>query len=147
MSGNSLTEAVRTQLVHSLRQREPVTRRYGLCLTGAELARVAEARVSALTDTGRIELGRSAVADIAYAFCDSPWVSRDSWADTLCALAEAFFYFKNASDDTIPDDDLIRLMRAFFDRHCGSLEYLESADIYDLVRNSPYGHSGQEKEL
>lgn len=147
MSGNSLTEAVRAQLVHSLRQLEPVTRRYGLCLTGAELARVAEARISALTDAGRIELGRSAVADIACAFCDSPWVSRDSWADTLCALAEAFFYFKNASDDTIPDDDLIRLMRAFFDRHHGSLEYLESADIYDLVRNSPYGHPGQEKEL
>ncbi len=147
MSCNPLTEAARAQLVHSLCQIEPVTRRYGLCLTGAELARVADARLSALADSGRIELGRSVVADIAYAFCDSPWVSRESWADTLCALTEAFYYFKNASDDTIPDDDLIRLMRAFFDRRCGSLEYLESADIFDLVRNSPYGHPGQEKEL
>ena len=147
MSGNPLIEAARAQLVHSLRLMEPVTRRYGLCLTEAELARVADARISALVDTGRIELGRSVVADIAYAFCDSPWVTRDSWAETLCALTEAFFYFKNACDDTIPDDDLLRLMRSYFDRRRGSLEYLESADIFDLVRNSPYGHPGQVKEL
>lgn len=147
MSGNLLTEAARAQLISSLHHMEPVTRRYGLCLTGEELARIADARLSALGDTGRIELGHSIAADIAYAFCDSPWVSREDWADTLCALTETFFYFKNASDDTLPDDDLIKLMRAYFDRHRGSLEYLESADIFDLVRNSPYGHPGQEKEL
>lgn len=147
MSGNLLTEAARAQLISSLRLMDPVTRRYGLCLTGEALARIADTRLSALGDTGSIELGRSIVADIAYAFCDSLWVSREDWTDTLCALTEAFFYFKNASDDTIPDDDLIKLMRAHFDRRRGSLEYLESADIFDLVRNSPYGHPGQEKEL
>lgn len=147
MSKNSLMEAARAQLVDSLRRLEPVTQRYGISLTANELNRVADARLSSLADSGRIELGRSAVADIAYAFCDSPWVSRENWADTLCALTEAFFYFKNASDDTIPDDELIGLMRAYFDRHAGSLEYLEGADIFDLVRNSPYGHPGKEKEL
>lgn len=138
----------RELLARDLRGIQGVLDRYGLALSEGEIAAIADARADAVGDTGRVELGRSIVRDIAYAFCDSPYIERDSWADTLCSLTASFFYFKNESDDLIPDEDLIAMMRTRFDGDCGgSAEAMEYMDISDLVRGTRYGHETDDPDL
>ncbi|MFQ8760661.1 MAG: DUF6323 family protein [Intestinimonas sp.] len=60
----------------------------------------------------------------AEAFCSSPYLSRETYAETLNELVELFFYlYKSETGERVTDDGLIRYMRAAFDGPCGgSLE-------------------------
>ena len=53
--------------------------------------------------------------------------------ETLKGLQEAFYRFKNESLDELSDDELIQLMKKYFNEECmGDLEYLEGTvlDLY-----------------
>lgn len=66
---------------------------------------------------------------LAEAFCDSAYVDGQNYADTLCALTELFYYLKNDTLDSLPDDELIAVMKQCFDGDCeGSLELLAGRD-------------------
>ena len=64
--------------------------RFGLTLSPAEKAMLRAARQEALRDAGRVEFGESALSHLVRAFCDSPWVERETWAETLAALREQY---------------------------------------------------------
>jgi len=96
--------------------------RYGLGLTAAEQARLWGSWRQALQDTGRVELGESVLPRLALAFCDSPWVERETWMETLEELAELFCREKERRETA--DDALLRRMRRLFDEARGSTALL-----------------------
>ena len=71
------------------------TEAFGLRLSQDDIASVVQATVQALTDSGRMEFGHSVACDIAWTFCDSPYLRQENYAETLLELIDAFSFFKN----------------------------------------------------
>jgi len=113
--------------------------KYGLILTAAEAQELIEARNRAVRSHGRVELGIEAVKKIIAAFCTSPYINTDDYALTLYELVEIFYYMKNMkseTEDRIGDDELISLMREFFNHSSrGSIELLKNRELALLADN------------
>lgn len=127
-------ELMRIDLVDaalSLLSCNAVTVRYGLKLTEADAHALAEAQSRALKTAGRVAFAGGVVNELAVAFCDSPYINQDGWADTLAELADAFYEFKKESLDGIDDAEAVALMKRLFDGDwCeGSMDRL----LYELL--------------
>ncbi len=131
--------AAGAQDIRMLSECNALTGRYGLSLTKQQL-RALEARCrEAILSAGRIEFGGGVIRAIIEEFCDSPYISQDNYEETISELLDAFYYFKNESEDRISDDELIKTMHRHFDTTCqGSLEYLSGTTLEDLCRNCRY---------
>ncbi len=117
-----------------------LSQRYGLSLTDAEIQTLAECRASALRDTGRVEFGGGVLPVLIYAFCDSPYLTRENYLDTLIELQDSFYYFKNESAGWLSDDELIEAMRNVFNGVAqGSLDYLAGTSLEELCRDARAG--------
>lgn len=102
--------------------------RTGLKLTEAQTIMLAEANRLSLQASGRIEFGPSAVERLDEAFCDSPYLTAETYADTLAELTALFYGFKNDARDAISDERLIGWMKRMFDGPCaGSAALLADA--------------------
>ena len=72
---------------------------------------------------------------LAYAFCDSAYITPANYADTLSELVALFYAFKSDIEDEMTDDELIEAMRRIFDgRAQGDLTYLADITLGDLCR-------------
>lgn len=108
---------------------------YGLVLTDADIAELVTLRGEALRATGRIEFGGGILPKLIRAFCSSPYIDRQNYAATLGELQDAFYYFKNESNDMFSDDDLIDFMaNSFNGRAEGNAELLTSISLEQLCR-------------
>ena len=108
---------------------------YGLTLTEADIAELVQLRAQALHSTGRVEFGGGVLPKLIRAFCRSPYVDAHSYAAVLADLQEAFYYFKNESEDLFSDDDLVEFMAKVFNgRAEGSTELLCSLSLEELCR-------------
>jgi hypothetical protein len=88
---------------------------------------LARRQAESLRETGRIEFGSGILKKLALAFCDSPFIQPEVWADTLARLQTIFYALKNETGDRLGDDDLIFRMVTRFNRTVGgSLDALES---------------------
>ena len=124
-------EAAKTEL----RSCEELNRRYGLVLTEEDITELVELRGQALRSTGRVEFGGGILPKLIRAFCNSPYVDNRNYAAVLADLQDAFYYFKNESEDLFSDDDLIEFMASVFNgRAEGSTELLCSISLEDLCR-------------
>lgn len=113
-----------------------LTRPYGLSLTHEDAVALLKVRAEALKNSSRIEVGPGILEKLGEAFCDSAYINGQNYADTLCALTELFYYLKNDTLDSLPDDDLIGVMKQCFDDDCeGSLELLAGRDMEAMARN------------
>lgn len=92
-----------------------VTTRYGLKLSETDAKELAEAQSRALKSSGRVAFAGGVVNELALAFCDSPYIEQESWADTLSELTAAFYDFKNEAMDGIDDAEAVALMKQMFD--------------------------------
>jgi hypothetical protein len=82
-----------------------------------------------------VEFGGGILPKLIRAFCGSPYAERETWAETLALLQEAFYYFKSESGDRFTDDELIGFMVRVFDgRAQGSAEYLTGTSLEALCR-------------
>ena len=118
-----------------------VSARFGLTLTNTQIRRLIEKRFEALRETGRVEMGEGVLKKLIFAFCDSPYIEQDTYEDTLAALQEIFYYFKNESMDALGDDELIEIMQLRFNNECeGSLGYLQETALEDICRDVRYGY-------
>jgi hypothetical protein len=116
-----------------------VSSRHGLTLSPAEAREIVEARDAALSRYGRIELAGGVINKLIIKFCDSPFLQQADYAATLNDLLETFYYFKNETLGEISDDELIALMRKYFDQECqGSLELLQNRELESLARQIRY---------
>lgn len=109
------------------------TAEYGLMLTRAQAMMLSEKHRESLEQTGRVEFGCGVPDRLIDAFCDSPYMAREEYAETLCALIELFYALKNETE--IGDARLIALMRAAFDETCGATE-LMADEIMRKVRGA-----------
>ena len=118
-----------------LRSLEEVTAPYGLSLSVEQIRNLVERRFDALRDTGRVEFGGGILGKLVRAFCDSPYLTRENYEETLLELQDSFYYFKNESLDRLTDDELIEFMKQVFDgRAQGSLDYLSGTSLEELCR-------------
>lgn len=137
----SLRKSEQLSAAEELRQLNAMTGQYGLALSEKQIAEIVERRAEALGAAGRVEFGRGITKMLIEAFCDSPFIVQENYEETILELLDSFYYFKNESEDRIPDDELIAIMRRHFDTICqGSLEYLCGTTLEDLCRNTRYGY-------
>ena len=108
---------------------------FGLSLSETEIAELVTCRAEALRTSGRIEFGGGILPKLIQAFCDSPYINQENYADTLAELQEAFYYFKTEAMDRFSDDELIEYMvKVFNGRAQGSAEYLSGTSLEALAR-------------
>lgn len=113
----------RDALVAVLTGGNALSARYGLALSKAEMNMLAVRQGEALRDTGRVEFGQGPYGKLVYAFCDSPYLSQAVYAETLAALCELFYHFKNEAGERWSDDELVEAMARCFNGDCkGSIE-------------------------
>jgi hypothetical protein len=111
-----------------------VSQRFGLTLSAAQARALIAAERQTLRDYGRLEFGEGILPRLIYGFCDSPYIARGDYTDTLEALQALFYAFQNDLEDTLTDDELLEAMHAVFHgRAQGSLEYLETVDMKELL--------------
>lgn len=111
------------------------TETYGLRLSEGQMQSLLLARAEALRDTGRVEPGGGVLPRIIDAFCDSPYIMRDTYAQTIAFLQDLFYALKNEIENAMTDDELIEaLARVYNGRAQGSLEFLEDLTVGDLYR-------------
>ena len=114
---------------------DQLNRLYGLILTETDIAGLVELRGQALRSTGRVEFGGGVMPKLIRAFCKSPYVDAYSYAATLGELQDAFYYFKNESEDRFSDDELIEYMEKVFNGQAhGSAEVLTTISLEELCR-------------
>lgn len=135
----ALAERWETRLQEELHAANDRSARFGLALSEQGITNVTARRKEALLQTGRIELGSSAVPAIIDGFCDSPYLLGDEYEETLSALTEAFYYYKNESGDQLSDDGLIGAMRERYDAFGGSVDAVIGTTLDELCRAVKYG--------
>ena len=132
------TELRQAQLparIERLLQINEIGRQYGLFLNEAQLSALVAAEAVTLRSQGRLEFGEGILPRLIYAFCDSPFITRTEYFDTLEALQEQFYAFKNELNDALSDDELLEAMhKVFHGRAQGSLNYMENVATVHLIR-------------
>ena len=113
-----------------------LTSEYGLILNDEGVKEIIKTRNVALEKSGRIEFNGQIINKIIIAFCDSPYISQYNYNNTINELVEIFYNYKNETLDYIGDDELIEIMKEYFDNYCqGSLELLEGKVLYKIADN------------
>ena len=126
--------------LQELRRSLPVCERFGLTLTEEEMAGLEQEHQRALAAAGRVEFGGGVLPQLIAAFCDSPYVERANWAQTLCELQEAFYFYKSEAEERFTDDELVEFMAAVFNGCAqGSTEYLAGTSLEELCRRARRG--------
>ena len=119
------------------------TKKYDLMLTEQQALALVQTRTSALKENKRIEFSCGIVDKLISAFCDSPYISKNNYEDTLHELISLFYDLKNNTWDIIADNDLIEFMKNAYNKHCyGSLELLSE----ETLRLSEHIHCGRSIE-
>lgn len=147
MENHFALEPVQMQMhlaAQELRDCNELSEKFGLVLSESQIQELVERRFDALRDTGRIEFGEGILKKLIYAFCDSPYLTQETYEDSILQLQDDFYYFKNESMDRISDDELIDYMKSVFDgRAQGSLDYLSGTSLEDLCRYARNGWDPQ----
>jgi hypothetical protein len=133
-------EMIEQQAVNEIMELNDDSSLFGLSLTAPEARSLVRQRALSLKNNGRIEFGSGLIEKIILAFYDSPYLSRDDYAETLHGLIEIFYYYKNETLDQINDDELISFMKDAFDGICqGSLQLLASREMERFAENIRFG--------
>lgn len=123
------------------------TSRYGLVLSPHEAKELVETRNNTLKDHGRVEFGGGIINKLIEAFCDSPYISQKDYPSILHELIETFYYYKNETLDELSDDELIDLMKDYFNNKChGSIELLQNRDLDKIAKNIRFGEYEYDSE-
>lgn len=116
----------------------------GLRLTPRQAQALLETRSAALRKTGRVELGGTILRRLILTFQDSPYLTADNYAETLCELTDAFYHFKSETQDRLGDDPLLQYMKQSFDGPCrGSVELLTGTALPEMARRLRARTGGQ----
>ncbi len=131
-------------LKNALTELNSSTVEYGLVLTVKQINNLSLAVQKALRESDRIEIGSGVLPLIAEEFCTSVFINQENYASVLEELIHIFFKVKTAVCDTIPDRDLMRLLKDFYENKAyGSIEVLSDRDIDLLVKyiETEYGQT------
>ena len=99
------------------------------------MAHLMEQRTDILKQTGRIEFGEGILVKLVDHFCDSPYLSQGEYEETLLALQELFYNYKNECRDLLSDDELLEAMCLIYNEvSCGSTEFLADIPWEEMYR-------------
>lgn len=127
-----------------IRRCNDFSRSFGLSLTETEISDLVQLRAQALQSTGRVEFGGGILPKLVKAFCNSPYIDPYNYASTLADLQDAFYYFKNESEDHFSDDELVEFMQTVFNGTAhGSSEVLTTISLEELCRWARNGFDNQ----
>lgn len=133
---NSMGTVLNETQVNEILQTNEEAKKYGLILTVQDAKEIVEVRNRVLQSYGRIELDIGVTRKFIQSFCTSTFINPEEYVSTLNDLHELFYYLKNETEDEIGDDELIDIIKDFFDNSCrGSMELLKSM-IETLAENS-----------
>lgn len=119
------------------------TAAFGLTLTEDDARELMACRKQTLQEQRRVEFGGGILPVLIEAFCDSSYLEQDEYVETLEALQETFYLFKNESADNLTDQELLTFMREQFDGICfGSVEYLADTCLERFARAIRSGYRG-----
>lgn len=139
---NAFSSLIQKQAVNEIVKCNDYTVRFGLVLSEQDALELVETRSGSLSDNGRIEFGGGVIDKLIREFCDSPYIYKQNYVETLHELIEMFYFYKNETLDLISDDDLIRFMKNAYDGICqGSLELLSGRELERLARNIRFGYA------
>jgi hypothetical protein len=120
----------------AIRECNEYTSRYGLSLSEQEIGQLIEHRKETLESYGRIEFGGGIIQKIIMEFGDSAYLNQQDYMETLMQLQECFYYFKGDAMEELTDDDLIEIMKLYFEEVCqGSVEFLQSTMLENYCRD------------
>lgn len=106
-----------------------------LPLTQTQRAMLARRERDALLHCGRIDFSGGILPRLCEAFADSPCIQSDELAETLAALTELFYAFRNLTHDALSDEELLGAMVRLFDGPAqGSLTALSDVSEQTLIR-------------
>jgi hypothetical protein len=101
------------------------TQKFGIKLSGNDALSLLAASERALKRSGRVEFEGGAVESLLSAFCDSPYLGQENFAETMEDIIDIFYEFKTDSLDGVDDAETIEMMKALFDGDCsGSADAL-----------------------
>lgn len=114
--------------------------KYGLELNEQQALALMQTRNSALKENKRIELNGIIVDKLILAFCNSPYIAKDTYEEFLHEFIGLFYSLKNNTWNTVSDDDIIEFMKDAFNNRCnGSLELLSD----EALRLCEHIHRGK----
>ncbi len=119
------------------------TQKFGLALTQDEARMLVQCRQDALKKQRRVEFGEGILPQLIQAFCDSQYIDRNNYADTLVQLQDIFYLYKNEAEDNLTDDELVEVMKELYEEICfGSAEYLQETCLERFARAVRAGYRG-----
>ncbi|MCT8977712.1 DUF6323 family protein [Clostridium sp. CX1] len=123
-----------------LQQINEKTLEYGLKLSDKDITAIIERRTEVLKGNGRVEFGGGIITKIISNFCDSPYILQHNYVEIIDDLIETFYYYKNETMEEISDEELINLMKEYFDNRCqGDIELLRYKYLDKIAHNIKYG--------
>ncbi len=123
-----------------LRECNDYTTRFGLQLSEEEIHQLVEHRREVLELTGRIEFGGGVIQKLVIGFADSAYLNQQDYVEILMELQECFYYFKKEAIEELTDDELIKIMRMYFEEVCqGDVELLQTTMLENYCRDIRYG--------
>lgn len=130
------------QAAHDLLALNEETAAHGLRLSEGQALSLVAARADSLKKTGRVEFGGGVIERLIRAFYDSPYLTQDSYAQTLGELIDLFYEFKNETLDLLSDAELVSFMKQAFDGPCaGSIDLLAWQALPALAQHLHEGGS------
>lgn len=140
-----IQETSRSSQIQEIVALNEKTRVYGLALSSHEVMQLIEVRNQLLKGHGRIEMGTETMKKLIDSFYMSPFIQQDDYMLTLMELQEVFYYMKNETEDQISDDELIEIIKDFFENCCrGSVELLQGREIETFARNQRIQYQSDE---
>lgn len=110
------------------------SKQYGLVLSEQDAREIIQSRNYVLKSLGRVELGIDVISKLISTFCNSPYINQSDYTEIINELVEGFYYIKNETLDKIDDDELIAIMKNYFDNRChGSVDLLLNRELYCLA--------------
>lgn len=142
MNNDWLLISQKNELANVLNTNE-LSEKFGLTLTSQDAELILAERKKSLIEQRRVEFGDNIIQKLIYEFCDSQYVDRNSYVETLIRLQEIFYQFKNETEDMITDDELLHVMRDMFDEVCyGDLNYLAGSCLEAFSQAIKEGYRG-----
>ncbi len=134
------------QAASSIVECNKFSERWGLTLSYEDALQLVKIRNSALINTGRIEFSGGSINKLISYFYDSPYIQQENYADTLAELTRLFYYYKNEFPDNLTDNELLILMRDFFNGSAhGSLYLLGSRELLNMADDLRRGRVRKEE--
>ncbi len=112
------------------------SQKYGLSLKPEGALTLITERNRVLKNVGRIELEANSTLKIIQQFCDSSYIQQDDYVAILVELQEIFKEKKNETEDSIADDELLVLLKDYYNKCDGDLELLKGKYLDELIRTT-----------